>query len=330
MKKKIAKLVYVFLVLIFLLGTLPNYAKAAEEEIEGIVLEKESGEKIIYIKGMNEKEFKFAFSNEELEDSEIEFVTAVKDARDEYVAYIEAEETYKYMFIQNENKINKIEFNSLKNITDEEIKSLQNLTKIINIKSNESNVKIEKEDDTVITKTRGKIVITDIGKYKYELIEIVDKNNSTEKIDETASKLYESILKLENTEKMYDKLENYVTIRDNYNKLLENAKWKDAENKEIMQPEDSQEGEKFIVLIQEIKDDKVEREDIQIMTCDREDDADVEYTEKQEVKVVEKRTALPVTGENLILYIAFGVVIVAIIILCIKMKKSEKDSKHEK
>ena len=66
------------------------------------------------------------------------------------------------------------------------------------------------------------------------------------------------------------------------------------------------------------------------MTCDREDDANVEYTEKQENKVVEKRTELPVTGENLFLYIALGVVIFAIVIVCIKIKKEGNESKNAK
>ena len=158
---------------------------------------------------------------------------------------------------------------------------------------------------------------------------MLDKNNSTKKLNETAVELYAQLSKLSDATKMYDKLLAEITIRDDLKKLLEDAKWEDAKKgKEIPQPEDSQEGEKFVVLIQEIKDGDTVRTDVQFMTCGREDDEGVEKTEKQEKKVIEKKTALPVTGENLALYIIFGIIILAIIILIIRMRKSKQNEKE--
>ena len=111
-------------------------------------------------------------------------------------------------------------------------------------------------------------------------------------------------------------------------KLLKDAEWEDAENSEILQPKDSQEGEKFVVLIREVDGEDTVREDVQFMTCGRKDDEGVEVTEKETTKKVEKKTALPVTGENLVLYVVFGIIILAIIILVIRMKKAKNNEEE--
>ena len=97
-----------------------------------------------------------------------------------------------------------------------------------------------------------------------------------------------------------------------------------------LQPENSQKGEKFIVLIQKLQAGNVVESDIQFMTCDRADDADVEYTNTTITKTIEKKTALPITGENLALYIILAVIIVAIVIVAIRMRylKGKENGKH--
>ena len=57
------------------------------------------------------------------------------------------------------------------------------------------------------------------------------------------------------------------------------------------------------------------------MTSSRADDKGVEKSEKQ----VEKKKKLPITGENLALYVIFGIIILAIIVLIVRMNKAKKD-----
>lgn len=321
MKNITLKLTSIILLAIFIIAIIPM-AVRAEEKTEGIILEKTDGQKIIYLKDMETTEFKYGFSNNE-SSSETAFITATKDSNNEYVAYIEAEETYNYMFIQTEKNTETIKLDTLKSITESEIAEVEELTKIIGVSTDESDSKVSKSGDTTITTTTGKIVVKEEGDYQYQLIEIVDKNSSTSKINETALELYNQLSSLANAKTMYDKLKAEVTIRDDYKKLLKDAKWEDAKNKTIMQPKDSQNGEKFVVLIREVKGDETKRKDVQFMTCSRADDKGIEKTEKQ----VEKKKKLPITGENLALYIIFGIIILAIIILIVRMKKSEKDEK---
>ncbi len=323
MKSSTFKLISVIITIIMALVTMPTFVSATDTLADAIILQK-SGEKIVYVKDMSNVDYKYALTNEDNE-SGLVYMACMKDSKGENVALIEGEETYKYMFLQNESETYKIELDSIKVITEDEIKDIEKLTQKIAVESSQSDSNISKEDGTTVTTTTGKIVIKDEGTYQYQMLEIVDKNNSTDKLDETAVELYSQLSKLSEATKMYDKLLAEVTIRDDYNKLLEDAKWEDAKNKEIPQPKDSQEGEKYVVLIQEVKDGKTVRTDVQFMTCAREDDSGVEETNTTQTKTIEKKTKLPVTGENLVLYIIFGVVILAIIILAVRIKKDEKN-----
>lgn len=319
MKKSKLRLVCMILTIIFVISIMPTFVRATDN-IEAVILENANGEKIIYIKGMSSTEFKYAFSDDS-EATDLMYTTSLKDTNGENVAIIESGETYKYMFLVQQDKTDIIELTSLEVITNKEIEKIETLTKTISVVTDDSTSETSTtEDGTTVMTTTGKIVIQDKGKYQYQLIEILDKNESTKKVNETAVELYNKLTELEKTNTMYEKLMIEITIRDDYNTLIEQADWEDVEEMTILQSQDAQKGEKYIVLIQKIEDGESGINDMQIMTCDRADDADVEYTNKTEIKVVEKKTALPVTGENLALYIVLGVIILAIIILVIRMK----------
>ena len=313
MKNSVLKLMSIILITLFVISIIPMAVMAANTD--AVILEKTDGNKIIYIKGMDQTEFKYAFSNNESDATSATYITATKDTNSEYVAFLAAGETYKYMFIQNGENTETIQLDSLKTITEKEIAEVEKLTKIIKVSTDESDSKITKDGDTVITTTIGKITVTDKGDYQYELIEIFDNNSSAEKINETALKLYNQLKTLNSDGvKMYEKLLAETTVRDNYKKLLENASWTDAKNKTISEPKDAQNGEKFVVLIREVKDGKTVREDVQFMTSSRADD-----------KGAGKKKKLPITGENLALYVIFGIIILAIIVLIVRMNKAKKD-----
>lgn len=319
MKNSILKLTCIVLITMFTVALMPIAVRAASNT-DGIILEKANGSKIIYVKDMKTTEFKYAFSDSN-DSTGATFLTASKDTNNEYVATMEKDATAKYLFVQTEGGINTIELAKQKSISENEINKIEKLTKIIGVKTTETDTNISKDGDKTITTTNGKIVVTDKGNYQYQLFEVVDKNSSTKTPNETAVDLYNQLSKLENADGMYNKLLAEIAIRDDYKKLIDNAKWEDAKNNEIPQPKDSQIDEVFVVIIREVKDGKEVRKDVQFMTTARHDDEGVEKTSKE----VKKKTKLPVTGENLALYIVFGVIILAIIILIIKMRKAKQD-----
>ena len=51
---------------------------------------------------------------------------------------------------------------------------------------------------------------------------------------------------------------------------------------------------------------------------------------KKKRKIVQETTKLPITGDNLVLLIAFTIVVIAIIFAFIKMKKSDNKTKESK
>ena len=319
MKNSILKLTCIILITIFTVALMPVAVRAASNT-DGIILEKADGSKIIYVKDMKTTEFKYAFSDSD-DSTGATFLTASKDTNDEYVAFMEKDATAKYMFVQVEGNTNTIELAKQKSISEDEIKEVEKLTKIIGVKTTEKDSAVSKNGDTTVTTVNGKIIVTDEGTYQYQIFEVVDNNSSTKTPNETAVDLYNQLSKLENADGMYDKLLAEIAIRDDFKKLIDNAKWEDAKNKTIAQPSNSQDDEVFVVIIREVKDGKEVRKDVQFMTTARQDDADVEKTPKE----VKKQTRLPVTGENLALYIVFGVIILAIIILIVKMRKAKQD-----
>ena len=319
MKNSILKLTCIVLITIFTVALMPIAVRAASNT-DGIILEKADGSKIIYVKDMKTTEFKYAFSDSD-DSTGATFLTASKDTNDEYVAFMEKDATAKYMFVQVEGNTNTIELAKQKSISEDEIKEVEKLTKIIGVKTTEKDSAVSKNGDTTVTTVNGKIIVTDEGTYQYQIFEVVDNNSSTKTPNETAVDLYSQLSKLENANGMYNKLLAEIAIRDDYKKLIDNAEWEDAKKNEIPQPGNSQNDEVFVVIIREVKDGKEVRKDVQFMTTARQDDADVEKTPKN----VKKQTKLPVTGENLALYIVFGVIILAIIILIVKMRKAKQD-----
>lgn len=332
MKNMKLKMLGMMLISTIVLTIIPSFTRAAEGNLNAVVL-KTATEELVYIQGLESNDFKYAFSNQD-DETAPEYKTCDTDSNGENVAKLEKDSngtTYKYMYIAQKDTNSVIELETLKSITEKEINQVNSLTKRIGVDYEGSSSTVStKEDGTSVTLTQGQIKITDEGSYEYQLIEIVDKNNTVTTLNETAVELYEQLTNIANANTMYEKLVADITIRDNYQKLMDEATWQPADNKTITQPENSQEGEKFIVLIQKVGAKNVEDQDIQFMTCGRKDVADVDYTNTVVTETVEKKNALPVTGENLILYIAFVIIIIAIIAIAIRMKylKGKNNGKH--
>ena len=117
------------------------------------------------------------------------------------------------------------------------------------------------------------------------------------------------------------KLDEFYTL---YNSLIP-TEWQEVTNNTIYQPEDSAEGEEYVVWLKGTNAEGEEIVDVQFMTCTREEEK--EYVPE----VIEQKTTvkLPVTFDTTItLLIVLGVIIVAIVVLVIVKKKlSKKDNK---
>lgn len=331
MKRSILKLTSMIMVLMLaimlVIFSKPPLVESAEISSENaIILQKTNGEKIIYISGKEETEFTYALSDNNNED-DVEFQAYIKDTNGRNVVYIENGKEYKYLLINEKGKVSAFEISNMDVITEQEVSVIENLTKKFNVDVEVTDAEVTNEDGVTTTTSTGKILIKDDGIYKYEMFEIVDKNSSVNKINENALNLYNALNNLNSLKTTYEKLESELLIRDYYNLLLKNVNWHSADNNEILQNENSENGEVFAILLGKVESGEVVETDIQFMNCSREDAEGKMYSTVEETKQIETKTALPVTGENLALYIGLGIVMIAIVALVIRTKKLSSKGK---
>ena len=123
----------------------------------------------------------------------------------------------------------------------------------------------------------------------------------------------------------YELINCYKKLRDLYNNLVENATWQKVEDMSILQPETSFNDDVYVLLIRQKENGDVLKDDIQVLTCKRQEDSGVQ--EIKNVREVEKAVKLPVTGENIVLIGGFLAVVVAIVMTLIVKKKLNKETK---
>ena len=119
----------------------------------------------------------------------------------------------------------------------------------------------------------------------------------------------------------YERVKLVREFKDTYTKRFEKIEnWETlAQNKEILQPQESKKGEIYLVWL---RNNETQENDVQILVCD--DHQDIEVEEEKKV-IVYETTKLPVTYDSIItLIIILGIVLVVIIALVIVKKKLNK------
>jgi len=331
----IKKVVLCILLVSVIIAIVPNQIFATNEDISIV---KKGEDYIIYIKDMENAEFKFAFTNDStLTDntvaSTLNFISNWEDG-DEKEAHSVAclEENSEldktkpiYMWIEKEDGTYvSTELNLDEALDIEDIEQLENLTEIIKVDTKASKKTATNENGVTVTSEVGEIDITDSSdyNYKYQMIKI---DGTEPEVAKNLIQLVDSLQENNTSESMYSQIKVLSEINKNFKTLLKNATWKDVENMVIYQPEDSTEGDKYIVLLQQLSNGQVVKEDIQFMVST--DGHNPQYERKPiEIK---KATALPVTYDSIILLIVLAAIIIIAIAVVIRMKKLS-NGKHGK
>lgn len=321
------KISCIALMIFILMTILCTNVKAANENLKII---KSAEDYIIYVEGYETTNFSFAFSNSKEPDMEtIKFYKNWTDSNGINVACIDNQSKIDlanqvYMFITDEENnmiISAKELDLSGAIKTEEIESINNLTKRISVDSTQKNTTKETVDGIEKTKTSGKLVITDDASctYRYNLQKITETSE--------AAKLEKLLIDLSNAESktMVEKINLVEASEETLNNLVNQANWQNVSKMTINQPEESLDGEKYAVVLQKISNGNVVETDVQILKCTK-----VETQEKiTETVPVNYTTMLPITGENLALYIIFGIVIVLIIAVIIRIAFLKSNKKNE-
>ena len=325
-----------FGIILLMLVSIIQLPIMANTDDESIILKKSEKEFLLYYKEICNREFEFAFSSNQNENEEnLNFTKSAVDQMTQNalnVAYID-EESYDAFFSTNKSAyiwirdveekmlVESKKVNLEQALDDEMIQLVDTTTKRILVdttKTNTINQIINGVDTTVTT---GKVVIRgkENANYAYKIVKVSDQNieakelfTLAEQIDNGTNKTYES---LSLTKSFYNLYKNLVPT---------DSEWLEVENKEILQPENTANGDKYIVWIKE-ETEKDTTIDAKFLMCIYEYEEGKEEKEETIIEIVK----LPVTFDSgTILFIILGLIAVAlIVVIVIKTKSNKKEEK---
>lgn len=355
MKKTLTKKVmFCMIIMTMMFPLLQGISLATDSNVEHTqMIKKSDNEYIIYVSYENEsnelvflnEKFEFAFSNEaEVADkSTLVFQDSALDQAENgnHIAYVDSklyskyfegkENTYLWVKQESDYKLESEKINLTNSLTEETIQKLNNVTKMIKVTVGEKTLPTETINEVKVNHKIGTLTIDEqTGTYSHKMLKATEGTDAKKLID-----LAEKLNKVDE-ENMFNKLSTYNEFKALYNKLkpeIEDDKWTQVENYTIEQPENSKTGEQYLVWLK--NEDEVETNantrtadntviDVQIMTCV--DEYIPEY-EKQEI-IIKETTKLPITGDNITLFVIAGVILILIIIVVV-LKLKENNVKEE-
>lgn len=313
-------------ILVTLIVPLNVFAVEGETENENLQIVKTvEGKYIIYVKELAKTEFKYKIGDE----IDATYINSVPDEEENQVVLITAENAEnaegKNLYIKTDKEEKTTKLNLADAFDQAKLEEVETTTKRIKTESIQKEIPTtaQTEDGTTktIKTTIGGLKITAEGnKYQYAITKLPAKKEAEE-----YAKLMELARTLENTKKYdsfskYEKIETEKTFYELYNSLKEKQEWKNVENKEVWQPEDSLKGDQYIVFLKEVDQNGNEKiADAKFMIADREDLDGVDTT--AEVVETKRTTKLPITGDSIILFAILAVILLVAIIVFIRMKK---------
>ena len=178
---------------------------------------------------------------------------------------------------------------------------------------------IEKDEEVEGVKVKVtvgglKIIDTDQATYYYASTKL-----PAEKYTELME-LAEQINSSYNEMDMYERIKTAKQFYNLYNELKGLQNWLEVENMTIMQPNDAQKGEQYVVYLKKLDEDGNETIDVKLMTSYREDEEE-KIPGKTETRVVKETAKLPITGDSIILFVVLAAIVIIAIIVFIRMKK---------
>ena len=326
------KIMTMVLIVAMIALIIPLNVFAAEAEVQVVKADKDY---IIYAKGLADSKFQYAITSEKgAEEVDLNYINSVEDEDNNQVMLIESEKiaqgtNYIHTKVNEDGKevktVNEINFEN-QSFNTEKMEIVENTTKRIKTELKTNLEKInEVRDGMQYTETIGGLQIVDDenATYYYERTKLPADQYS--KLQELANELnigYEE-------KDMYSKIEYANEFYNLYNALIENAKWEPVEKDlTIKQPIEAQKGEQYVVLLKKVAQDGTETYDAKFMTSYREDEEE-KIPGKTETKVVQETAKLPITGDSIILFAILAVIVLALILIFVRIKKLQnKEAKH--
>ena len=264
---KSKKVMLVFL-LVLLMMLLPTRIFAATQSVAIVKVENDYS---IYIDGLENKDFKFAFTNQNPEDEtsfESQLIPNWEDNNGVNIACLEEGTSLNlnepvFMIVKVGEELSVTELDLDKAISKTDMAGVEAITTIIDVDTTQTTTTSDNENGVVTTQTVGQVNIIESEEYNYTDYEYqynLIKIDGTE--SETATKLSNLVDSLQSTYSTlstYNKILKTAEIRDLYLSLREEAVYSKVNDYVIYQPEDSKEGDKYLVLLQQLSGKEVVR-----------------------------------------------------------------------
>ena len=321
MKKTISKLIVLIIAFLLSIVIMQISVYATNENIE--ILEKSNGDYLIYIKDNLNNDFEFAFSNVANADkNSLSYMDSETDGTGENaskVAYVNSvtkalfnQPTYMWARIGTNYILEGVQVDLSKAMHEYDLQYAASLTKEIEVDTTKTNTVKETIDGKEITTTVGKVVLTNINEnanYSYILVKLPNSQEYNKLMD-----LATRVSKFNSTTNMYQRINVYKEFLNTFNNLIpsDTDNWIDVQENEILQPEDAEDGEQYILWIKESQNDQTIKLDIQFLTSHK------KYSEEKIMETI--TTKLPITYDNNTLLIVLAILILVSIVVCIRIK----------
>lgn len=321
MKKTIFKLILLIIAFLLSIVIMQNSVWATNENIE--ILEKSNGDYLIYIKDNLNNDFEFAFSNvANVDKNSLSYMNSETDGIGENankIAYVNSvtkalfnQPTYMWARIGTNYILEGVQVDLSKAMHEYNLQYVASLTKEIEVDTTKTNTVKKMIEEKEITKTVGKVILTNINEnanYSYILVKLPNTQEYNKLMN-----LVAIVSKFNSTTNMYKRINVYKEFLNTFNNLIPSYtdNWIDIQENEILQPEDAEDGEQYILWIKESQNDQTIKLDIQFLTSHK------KYSEEKIMETI--TTKLPITYDNNILLIALVILVLVSVTVYIRIK----------
>ena len=331
--KSFTKKLAILLIALLTIVTLMPLSKvfAANEGVQ--LVKATNGNIVIYVNGLEKNDFAYALSNKEgATKGELTYKKSVLDSENSeeanYVAVVTPKELsqngYLYVKKNGEDVANTIQINADVNnmFTQEQMSLVENTTKRIATEViTDSNSREETVNEIKYTYTVGGLKITDDQTATYSYVMVKLPADGYTNLQNLANEL--NI----NDKTVCDRIQLAKNFYNQYQALLDNANaensWKAVENMQILQNEDYENNENYVVLLKKVATDGTTTYDAKFMNTKFTNTETVIPASTQEVKKQET-SKLPITGDSIALFVILAALIIMAIFVYVRMKKANK------
>ncbi len=336
MKNSKLMLMIVSVMLVAVMVLMPSQVKAVTNDKLAVVNASSDGNSsyLIYIDGLLNQSFRFALSNS-ADGTNLSYIDAATDDSENHVAYYDSTNPLfqsinvdqpVYLWVKGDTEKQALEVDLNNSITTSQLADVEKLTKIIPVTTgqlpadetqDENGVKITTIVDSVQIENPDKD-----AKYYYQMIRIPadDKYNNLFNLADQFKNEFASMT----VDKQIKLLTDFYNL---YNELIFNADWTEVENYTIEQPSDAEDGTQYILFLKKEGKDQTTY-DVQFLTSAQEPFENYENVLTPSTVVTKRTSKLPITYDSMILWAVLAVIVIALIVVRSRMKKSKKESKH--